>query len=369
MTRKEFINICALFGISIPLNGILTSCKENSESKNEFNGKVVIVGAGAGGLSAGYYLNQHGINFEILEASSNFGGRIKINNDFADFPIPLGAEWIETNTTIFQEIVNDDSKNVNINTVPDNPDSKFVNYSWYNFFEEYIFPSISSKITFNSVVKNIDYNNEKVKVSTDKEEIIADKVIISVPLQIIKNGDLSFSPNLPLTKINAINGIKVWDGFKAFFEFSENFYGNKEYVFQGIPLANGQKIYYNAALGQETNKNILGLFVVGEPAKEFINLSSEELKLYILNELDEIYNNQATKNYKKHITQNWNEEPFIKGAYMSDLTDWKKVKELGKSISDKLYFAGGEFTDGSDWVSVHTASLSAKRVVNEIIHI
>lgn len=95
----------------------------------------------------------------------------------------------------------------------------------------------------------------------------------------------------------------------------------------------------------------------------------QKITIQILNELDEIYENQASKNYIKHIYQKWNEEPFIKGGYMSDFTDWRKVKELGKSIANKIYFAGGEFTDGDDWVSVHTASRSAKRVVNELINI
>lgn len=54
---------------------------------------------------------------------------------------------------------------------------------------------------------------------------------------------------------------------------------------------------------------------------------------------------------------------------MSDFEDSDRVKEVGKSISNKIYFAGGEFTDGDDWVSVHTASRSAKRVVNELINI
>lgn len=54
---------------------------------------------------------------------------------------------------------------------------------------------------------------------------------------------------------------------------------------------------------------------------------------------------------------------------MSDFEDSDRVKEVGKSISNKIYFTGGEFTDSDDWVSVHTASRSAKRVVNELINI
>lgn len=40
--------------------------------------------------------------------------------------------------------------------------------------------------------------------------------------------------------------------------------------------------------------------------------------------------------------------------------------DLGKPVDDKIYFAGGEFTDGEDWVSVHTAAQSAKKAVDEL---
>ena len=56
--------------------------------------KVLIVGAGAAGLSAGFLLEREAVDFEILEASSTHGGRVRKVEGFADFPIDLGAEWI-----------------------------------------------------------------------------------------------------------------------------------------------------------------------------------------------------------------------------------------------------------------------------------
>ncbi len=366
MTRKEFLKICALFRIGLPFQGIIASCGKEDDISTPFSGKVIVVGAGAGGLSAGYFLNQQGTDFEILEASSSYGGRMRINTNFADFPIPLGAEWLETSTNIFQEIVNDSSVQINIQTIADNPDRKFVNYSWFNFFEDYITPSIVHKISYNTIVQSIDYSANQIVLTTNNGQITADKVVVSIPLQILKDGDVSFTPNLPQSKLNAINDAVVWDGFKAFFEFNSNFYGNNEYEFPVSPASNGHKIYYNASLGQNTTKNILGLFVVGAPAQDFISRSGNDLKNFILSELDSIYANQATPNYIKHITQNWNSEPFIKGGYLSDYEDSKKARELGNSVANKLYFAGGEYTDGEDWVSVHTATKSAKRAIEEI---
>jgi monoamine oxidase len=363
MTRKEFIKICGLFGIGLPFQGMLSSCKKVNDISTPFSGKVLVIGAGAGGLAAGYFLKQQGTDFEIIEASSAYGGRMRINKSFADFPIPLGAEWLETSTSIFQEIVNDSSIQVNIQTIADNPDRKFINYSWFNFFEEYIVPSIANNISFNTIVQSIDYSGNQIVVNTNNGQFTADKVVVSIPLQILKDGDISFTPSLPQSKLDAINETVVWEGFKAFFEFNTNFYSDNEYVFPITPETSGQKIYYNAAIRTKYHQNILGLFVVGAPAQDFISRSGDDLKNFILSELDSIYANKATPNYMQHITQNWNNESFIKGGYLTDYEDWRKVRELGNSVADKLYFAGAEYTDGEDWVSVHTAAQSAKRVI------
>lgn len=366
MTRKEFLRISALLGIGIPLQASLTSCGSDDSPAPNLDQSVIIIGAGAGGMAAGYLLAQQGIDFQILEASSVYGGRMRINTDFADFPIPLGAEWLETGTNIFQEIVNDSSVQVDVETAADDPDRKFVNYSWFNFFEEFIAPSITSKITYNTVVQSIDYSGDQVAVNTQSGQLMADKVIVSVPLKILQDNDLQFTPALPQAKSDAISNLTVWEGFKAFFEFSEKFYDDN-FVFPISPASDGEKIYYNAAFAQNTSRNILGLFTVGKPARDFIALSGDQLRDYILAELDTLYNNQATPNYIKHITQNWNDEPFIKGGYLTDHADWQTVRRLGESVAGKVYFAGGAYSNGEDWVSVHTAAQSAKRAVEELV--
>ena len=387
MTRKEFIKLCGILGVGLPFQASITSCNDDNLNNPDFSGKVVIIGAGAGGLSSAYLLNQLGIDFEILEASSVYGGRMRINTEFADFPIPLGAEWLHSTTDEFRKMVNNSGVQVNVDTVNynsasdtfafwsngqlevsslDDVDIKFVDYSWFNFYKDYILPSVSNKILYNTFVESINYEGDQIIVSTQNNNYTADKVIVAVPLKILQNKEIGFIPSLPQSKSEAIDNAKIWDGFKAFIEFSEKFY-DTQIGFEITPAADGQKLYYDAAYGQNSGRNILGLFTVGTPAQEYMNLSPAQLKDFMLNELDEIYGNQATPNYINHIYQNWNNEPFIKGGYLSDEEDWRLVRELGRSIDDKIYFAGGAYTDGSDWVSVHAAAQSASDAVEELI--
>ena len=86
-----------------------------------------------------------------------------------------------------------------------------------------------------------------------------------------------------------------------------------------------------------------------------------------MNELNGIYSDQATPNYINHITQDWSKEPFIKAGYMTNNADEGTVRKLGESVANKIYFAGGAYTNGDDWVSVHTAAQSAKQTIQEIV--
>ncbi len=278
MTRKEFIKICGILGISVPFYTSYISCAEQDETGNiDFSGKVLIIGAGVGGLSAGYLLNQLGVDFEILEASSNYGGRIKINADFVDFPIPLGAEWIHTDLGVFNEIVNDSSVDVNVNTINYDrqtdtyahwengrlnvtelvdSDIKFVNYSWYNFYQQYIAPSIQDRINYNRIVDAVNYSGEKIVVGTsDGTEYTADRIIISVPLKVLQSQMIGFTPALPADKLDAMKELIIWDGFKAFIEFSQKFY-DTQIGFDINPETDGQKLYYDAAYGQNSSRPV-----------------------------------------------------------------------------------------------------------------
>ena len=192
MTRKEFIKKSLVCGVGLPfINTFLSSCEEEDvifpEITTDFSGDVIIVGAGAAGLAAGYLLQHHNINFQILEASSGFGGRVRRNNDFADFPIDIGAEWIHTSPTVLADILRNSELDASIDFVTYNPQTiatakdgkltkhnyasnfyseyKFKSTTWYGFFERFMLPEIEERIIYEQPINQIDTNSNRVRLT------------------------------------------------------------------------------------------------------------------------------------------------------------------------------------------------------------
>ena len=63
MNRREFIKMCGMLGLSLPLSGGMVACGE-AEIQMSDVGNIIIIGAGAAGLAAGYLLQQQGMAFQ-----------------------------------------------------------------------------------------------------------------------------------------------------------------------------------------------------------------------------------------------------------------------------------------------------------------
>lgn len=376
------------------LGTVLAACGDSDDAdsgigdpKIDDDFSVLIVGAGAAGMAAGHLLAQRGVDFRILEAGPTYGGRIKHNTDWTEFPISLGAEWIHVAPQILTDIVNDESVEITTElaaydpndlggfydgqllTTPlgDAPDLKFVTSSWLDFFETYVLPSVESRMQFDTQIVEIDHTASRVVLqdaSGNSHE--ADAVIVTAPLKILQRGDITFEPSLPDAHLDAIAEAKVWSGLKAFVEFDEKFY--PAYLgFRDSETAEGQRIYYDAAYGQTADVNVLGLFAVGAQAEAYQAYDEDELIQVILTELDEIYDSAATRTYRRHLVQNWNAEPFHGGAYLEDDAPSWISRDLAQSVGDRLYFAGSAYTQDDDWSSVHMAARSARDAVDELL--
>ena len=376
MNRREFVAACSLFGISLPFQSILQSCSNDDEAPiiaGDFNGTVLIIGAGAAGMATAYLLEQQGISYKIVEADTSYGGRFRTNNNFTDFPIPLGAEWLHVSESELPAIVNDERIGIDTTLLPysesdtsgyysngnltitevgsavnDDEDKKFIGSSWFDFFEKYIVPDIEGKMQFNTKIASVDYNGDKVvALDSEGQKYEADKLVVTVPLKLLQLGEVKFIPELPNNKQNAIADANIWSGMKVFLKFSEQFYPTFLY-FDDSATPEGQRLYYDAAYGQNSDDHVLGLFSVGKQAETYRQFSGDALRGYVLQELDDVFDGKASETFLGILAQNWNEQPFAKAAYLEDDASSSISRRMAQSVNDKLYFAGCSYTQFDD---------------------
>ena len=369
------------------MTAMLAGCGDDGS----FDGSVIVIGAGPAGMTAAYRLRRAGVDVRVLEAGPTHGGRIRHDLTFADFPISLGGEWVHVDGSVLAEIVDDASVEVSTELVPYTSsdevayvsgadvfiepivpdlfdiDTKFRGSSWLDFFNTYVVPDIADAIRYDTQVVAIDHSGDRATVTDSTGTThTADHVIVAVPLRILQRRDITFSPPLEADRVETIDDAVVWSGLKAFFVFDERFYP-AAIGFDDSETPAGQRLLYDAAHGQDTDLNVLGLFSVGAQAEAYQAMSDEELVRDVLGELDAASDGAASRSYVRHLVQNWNEEPFAGAAYLEDEAPPRISRRLAEPLGDIVSFAGDAYTSFDDWSSVHTAARSAIEAVDRLL--
>lgn len=244
-----------------------------------------------------------------------------------------------------------------------NDDHKFRE-SYFDFIHEHIAKPVINQVKLNTVVSEIDHQNDKVLI-TDKNgnQYKGDKILITVPLTILKEGDINFSPPLPDQKQKAFNQLGMEAGMKVFLKFSQ--------TFAEADILGGKTCAYYVI---ESYKSYPGEFIImafinGQQAKKLSNLGEEKAVEKIIAELDILFDNKASEYFVDAMTKDWFKEPYIRGAYSYPLVGSTEYTReiIAKPIDDKLFFAGEATNFNGHHQTVHGAVETAYREVISIL--
>jgi monoamine oxidase len=357
LKRRELIKkiVFATPATLVASSAFSSTKKEDSFSDINYKGKIIIIGAGISGMYAAYLLHQKKVDTTVLEASNVYGGRVRALYHFSDFPIELGVDEIQGGS-IWHDLV----KSTHTSLIASANNTFFIKgRSHLSIFEER-FGAILDKIKLNTQIKRIDYTNEKIVVEDQNGNIFyADKVIITVPLSVLKDSDIQFAPSLPDNKINAIEKLKMDVGIKIILKFSNRFWGATINSISGTGIIKKFKSI--------SNTNILTAFVEGERSEK-IDAANEIILKTAISELDTLFgSNVASSTLLNSKIINWGKESFIKGSNsFSDSTFIDTQKQLAAIVNDKLFFAGEATNYNGNAATVHGAMETAERAVTEI---
>lgn len=359
----------------------------------KYDGKVIIIGAGAAGLAAAKVLQLNGIDYEILEATERYGGRIKKDSLLADFPIDVGAEWIHSNPVVLNILKGKKGNEIDEELIPYHledayswngleyekvskskldfdynfmPESKFKKSTWYDYIEKNIANKVKHKIKFSSAVTEIDYSKNKVIITTENgKSHKADKVLVTVSIGVLKSNKIKFIPELSQEKKESIESVSFLPGFKLIMKFDEKFYPDAI----NCNTTSGEKVYYDIAFKKETKTNILGLLVTGNSTKKYYAYETEEkIVESAITELDAIFNGKASESFSgEYIIENWGQHNFTMGTWTQAFQEKNRnLKILNQPINKKIYFAG-EINDIYNQMGVPGAVLSGFNSIDKLM--
>ena len=358
-----------------------------------YSGKVIIIGAGASGLAAAKVLEKNNVDYKVLEATNRYGGRLKKDTILADFPIDIGAEWLHSAPITLNKLKGKYGDEIDEELIPYHldctaiwngteykvnsswqndfrynflPESKFKNTTWYDFVNENIAKTVLQNIHYNSPVVSIDYSNNKVSViTTDGTTYEADRILVTVPIGVLKSEKISFIPEIKQERKDAIDEITFHPGFKVVMKFSDKFYPDAI----ECEVDNGEKGYYDIAFGKETQDYILGFLCTGDETQKYYNLNSnDEIMDSLLSELDQIFDGKASSSYSgEYVLENWGQYEFALGTWTQAFQEKKSnLKILNQSLDQKVYFAG-EINDPYKQMGVPGAILSGYYSIDKLL--
>ena len=214
-------------------------------------------------------------------------------------------------------------------------------------------------------VKRVDWTGETVRVVTMRDEYLADKVLVTLPLGILKDKRVEFTPVLPSAKIKAISKLEMGIFNKCYLRFSEVFWPEDIDWLEYIPAEHGVWTQW-VSLANAVDQPILLGFNAGNRGREIESWTDQKIVDSAMQTLHTIFGSGIPAPIDFQITR-WSSDPFTLGSYsfnpVGSHPKWRT--ELAQPVGNKLYFAG-EATEQDSFGTAHGAYLSGIRAAQEI---
>ena len=215
------------------------------------------------------------------------------------------------------------------------------------------------------VISIENYSTDKITIKTEKGEVYnCSSVILTVPLGVLKDSSIKFSPPLPDYKQKAIDRLGMGLMNKVALHFPKAFWDKNTSRISFISKIKGEFPWID---NYSFKENILLCWLSCSYSEELEKKSDEEIINKIVEILRKIYGEKKVPKPSSYLISRWNGDPLSRGSWSirpvgSTLED---NKLLGLAC-DNLFFAG-EATSAIYPSTVTGAFLSGEEVASSIL--
>lgn len=221
-------------------------------------------------------------------------------------------------------------------------------------------------VRLQTVVTRVSRSADGVVVHAGDAEYEASRVIVSVPLGVLKAGTIAFDPALPDAVSGPISRLGMGVFNKVFVQFPERFWNEETYVIRALGEA-GEHWHSWYDVSAVSGLPTLLTFAAGPFGRRMQTLSDAEIVADAISTLHHLYGDAVGEPLAHWVTR-WGEDEFSNGSYshLALGSTHHDHDALAGPVDGVLHFAG-EATWGDEPATVGAALYSGHRAAERIL--
>jgi monoamine oxidase len=225
-------------------------------------------------------------------------------------------------------------------------------------------------VRFSSPIQSVRHIPGGVEVKSSRETVHARKVIISVPTPVLKT--ISFEPRLPDAKTILTESFSYGYYTKVMVVFKEAFWINNGYCGLAQSFSGPVSVIRDTSIPAD-NKWVLTCFLVGDPGFRWSQLSADQQKDTLLNQIGQLYADRGTvdRNFSEMVGHEWTTEEYSGWGCPCTSLPPGVLDTVGDSLREPVgdvHFVGTE--TAGEWKGYMEGALrSGERGAAEVINL
>jgi monoamine oxidase len=217
-------------------------------------------------------------------------------------------------------------------------------------------------LALNTEVTLIEHSGPRVRIETSRGTLTANKVIVTVPTNLIADEAIRFHPALS-AKVEAARGLPLGVDDKVMLALDEPEALPKDGNLRGATMRTAMGSFHLRPFGQPCIEGFFG----GTFARELEDAGDGAFAAESIDQIVALLGSDFRRKLKPLAESRWAHDPFARGAYSHALPGHAGDRAvLAAPVDGRLFFAG-EATSPNFFSTAHGARDSGERAAGEVV--